>query len=58
VNNSVRRRTIRLTPAGLLLLGTPGASEVSSSGKLSEVFVENAQGARADRSSCGSAECA
>ena len=32
--------------------------KVSSSGKVGEVFVEDAQGARADRSSCDSAECA
>jgi hypothetical protein len=58
VHNSVRHRNARLIPAGLLLLGTPGASEVSLSGELSEVFVENAQGPLANRSSCGSAECA
>ncbi|HEX5349365.1 MAG TPA: hypothetical protein VFW64_20040 [Pseudonocardiaceae bacterium] len=58
VHNSVRHRNARLIPAGLLPLGMPGASEVSSSGELSEVFVENAQGARADGASCGSAECA
>jgi hypothetical protein len=44
-------------PAGVLLLGAHSVDVVSSSGELIEVFVENAQGARADRSSCGSAEC-
>jgi len=32
--------------------------EVSSSGEVGEVFVEDTQGARADRSGCDSAECA
>lgn len=57
MHNSVRHhRTARLIPAGLLLLGAPGVAEVSSSGEVSEVFVQSAEGARADRSSCGSAE--
>jgi hypothetical protein len=50
-------RSARLILAGLLVLGASGVAEVSSSGEVSEVLVENTQGVRADRSSCDSAEC-